>query len=117
MSPAQEKKLFKLLQIKLNEFRQIFNLSKEEIYSKLAITTTKKLPSLEMSNLVKRLQNTINLAFKIGFLKIYLIQNFVKIKIAKFQILNTFFFKLKFKKLNIYNKNGKISRVLYSRRF
>lgn len=128
MSPNSYEKLRRLLQIKLNEYKNTFGVSKAQTYSNLLITSTKNLHFSEMSRLIKAIQNTLDLAlliFKISFLKVFLVLAFVGSQILK-KLLKKLTSLLKFNKTNqfqtystkrIYNKNGKFSSILYSRRF
>jgi len=127
MSPISEEKLRRLLQIKLNEYKNTFGVSKAQTYSNLSITSTKNLHFSEMSRLVEQIQNSLNLAskiFKIAFLKVFLVLAFVSSQIEK--LLKKLTNLLKFNKTHqfqaystkrIYNKDGKFSSILYSRRF
>ena len=118
MSISKQETAYRITyQNKLKEFCQIFKTNKAELYPKLGIKTTSGFHYLELEKLTQKLQKIINLAFKIGFLKICLIQTFIQIKIAKFQFSNTFLFKRKFKKVKIYNQKGQLSQTFYSMRF
>jgi len=138
MSPASEKLLFKLLQFKLNEYKKTFGVSKAQTYSNLSIVSTKNLHFSVMSNLVKAIQNALDLApliFKISFLKVFLVLAFVgsqiekllkKIKFEVRKLANLLKFKPKkykskftvkttYQNRFVYNMDGKISCIIHKR--
>lgn len=116
MSPESEKKLRKLLQIKINQFCQIFKITREEFKSKLNLKTTSNLVYFEMSNLIAKIENTIKSFYKIGFLKVFLVKTCVQTKLAFSQIHQSFFTKNQFKKLKrIYNQNTQT--FIYSKNY
>ena len=116
MHPKSQEKLRKLLQIKINQFCQIFKITREEFKSKLNLKTTSNLVYFEMSNLITKIENTIKSFVLFALKKIDLFKIWQNLKFAINQVKQSFFAKNQFKKLKrTYNQNTQT--FIYSKNY
>ena len=116
------KSRFIKLQQEIKAFEKQFKIEKSELYSKLGIETTKNISQDKIESILTILNNTRIAFFKTALAKIFVVRILVKLIIAKITAKinksnDIAVFKLTFKKVRIRSRNGKISRILYSRRF
>lgn len=101
-----KKSFLQVLQIKIKEFCKIVKITKDELYSKLGIISTKNLPDFELRELIKTIENTLKSICRVFNQKMNLIRIYTNLKLAINQIKQRFTYKSQFKKLKrTYNQN------------
>ena len=105
-----------VLQIKIKEFCKITKMTKDKVYSKLKIISTKNLPDFELRELIKTIENTLKSICRVFTQKMNLVMLYTNLKLAINQIKQRFTYKFQFQKLKrTYNKDTQL--FIYSKKY